>query len=70
MFVNVNIVQGREISTTKWKQETLTYFLSFIGGLFTTYAGIAAFLVGGYQSYVHDVSMLKRLYGQEQDNEE
>ena len=50
---------------TTWTQAYISDFLSEIGGLFTSLMAGARFLIAGYNRFVADKSMLKRLYGEE-----
>ena len=59
--------QGQEKTLTKWEQIYLTDFLAQIGGLFTTFWGVMGFLLSGYQDFVSQKSLLKRLYGEEEN---
>ena len=60
-------MQAQERTITTWTQVYFSDFLSNIGGLFTSLMAGASFLVEGYQSFVAQKSMLKRLYGEEDD---
>ena len=48
-----------------WTQKYFTEFLSEIGGLFTAIMAAATFTISGYQNFVSNDSMLKKLYGEE-----
>ena len=50
---------------TEWTQKYYTDFLSEIGGLFTSIMAAATFIISGYQKFVSNKSMLKKLYGEE-----
>ena len=63
-----SIFQGEQVLTTKWKQKYLSDFLSDLGGLFTSVMGVLTFFISGYQSFVHDKSMIKKLYGEQRQN--
>ena len=39
-------------------------FLSEVGGFFTSVMGIFTFFISGYQSFVSEKSMIKKLYGE------
>ena len=56
---------GHKQSYTVWTQLYFTGWLSDIGGLFTSIMAIAKFFISGYQEFVVQKSMLKRLYGEE-----
>ena len=58
-------MQGQEWTVTKWTQVYFSDYLSQIGGLFTAIMAFANFLFAGYQKFVAQKSMLKRLYGEE-----
>lgn len=48
-----------------WVAVTFTGILSNLGGYSTVLAGFFALLIGNYQSFVFDKSMLKKLYFQQ-----
>ena len=60
--------QGKEYTVTRWTQIYFTDFLSDIGGLYTSLMAGATFIMSGYQNFVAQKSMLKRLYGEEDLN--
>ena len=64
-YYRLYLRQGQEKVTNKWTQKYLTDFLSTIGGLFTALLAVARFCISGYQIFISQKSMLKRLYGEE-----
>ena len=64
-YYQVGFQQGQEVSTTKWTQIYFSDFLSSMGGLFTSTVGVISFFISGYQAFVSDKSMIKKLYGEE-----
>ena len=52
-------------SFTSWTQVYFFDWLANIGGLFTSLMAIARFAMAGYQNFVAQKSMLKRLYAEE-----
>lgn len=64
-YYRLYLRQGQEKVTNKWTQKYLSDFLSTIGGLFTALIAVARFFISGYQSFISQKSMLKRLYGEE-----
>ena len=49
-----------------WTQQYIFEFLSYIGGLFGAQMAVAKFFMSGYQDFVADKSLLKKLYGEEE----
>ena len=45
-----------------WVANTIVVVLSEVGGYATVLIGLFALLMGNYQSFVYDKSMLKKLY--------
>ena len=64
-YFTLYMEQAQDRTNTKWTQVYLDDFLSNIGGLFTSLFKTAAFLFLGYEQFVTQKSMLKRLYGEE-----
>ena len=50
---------------TRWTQIYFTDYLSNVGGLLTSVMAGALFVMSGYQEFIAEKSMLKRLYGEE-----
>ena len=59
------MAQGQERVKVTWTQQAyFTDFLSDIGGLFTSVMAGAAIAMSSYQNFVSQKSLLKRLYGE------
>ena len=64
-YITYSVILGQMRSFTSWKQLYFFDWLANIGGLFTSVMGIARFVIAGYQNFVAQKSMLKRLYAEE-----
>ena len=51
----------------KWTQLYFLDFLANVGGLFTSLMAVLQLIMSGYQNFTADKSMLKRLYGEEEE---
>ena len=64
-FFTLIIGQGQLRTNTTCYSKNFVAFLTKLGGLFTSMLAIATFIVQGYQRFVKQKSMLKKLYGEE-----
>ena len=69
-FFSLYIGQGQLRTNTDCFSKDFVAFLTKLGGLFTSVFAIATFIVSGYQRFVKQKSMLKKLYGEEKKSED
>ena len=63
-FFSIYLYQGQVKVETIWYQTNIVDILSSFGGTITTILGTVTFFISGYQSFVADKSLIKKLYGQ------
>ena len=68
-FFSLYLGQGQLRTNTNCFSKDFVAFLTKLGGLFTSVFAIATFIVSGYQRFVKQKSMLKKLYGEEKKSD-
>ena len=63
-FLNIVLNQGQTVVILRWSTWNFLGFLSYFGGISVISFVILAVLLSGYQHFVQNTSMIKRLYGE------
>ena len=61
-YFTVDLSQSEQSGNHVWNSGNILGLLSNLGGYSTVLASFFALLIGNYQSFVYDKSMLKKLY--------
>ena len=69
-YLTLTLLQGQRRTKTVWTQKYVTDYLASIGGLFTSFFAWPALIVSGYQNFVAQKSVFKRLYGEEETDQQ
>lgn len=63
-YYAVDLNQSESSSIHVWNSNNILGLLSNLGGYSTVLTGFFALLIGNYQSFIYDKSMLKKLFFQ------
>ena len=63
-YFTVSVIQGQNEHLTTWKRQYFSDYLAFCYSLFASIMAGTSFVISGYQVFVSDKSMLKKLYGE------
>ena len=66
-FLNIVLNQGQAVVVMRWYTWNILGFLSYCGGISVISFVVLAVLLSGYQQFVQNTSMIKRLYGELSD---
>ena len=68
-YYQLDFSQAELEITHIWVSATFTGLISNLGGYSSVLTGFGAFLIGNYQAFIFDKSMLKKLYFQQRDQQ-
>ena len=63
-LLSILVRQGQSEKLTRWNRLTYKEYLAFVYTLFGSSMAVVTILISGYQKFVSDKSMLKKLYGE------